>query len=261
MLNEKNSDVVRRKEGRGLRWRLFVRSFLLQSVWNPRGMQSIGFFFTLSPLVRSIDESEKRAFRQRHLEFFNTNPVLAPYIIGAVARAELEGRGEAEAAEIKQTLSGVLGMAGDALTWGALRPAAGLIAVAVGLYGLETGAWGVLTAPLAMLLIYNIPHFCLRARGVIRGFASGPQAVGELLGTGFRRTVLGTRWTAAFAAGFVLALSVVGGRRLGLPAVAATGAFLLLGVTAARLRIPTTIVGAAGVVGGIILMLGGSCGG
>jgi PTS system mannose-specific IID component len=242
-------------------WPLLLRSFLIQAVWNPRGMQDVGFFFAVSPLARTMKDEERRAFVKRHLAFFNTNPVLAPYVIGAVARAELEGRGEADADEIKRALSGVLGMAGDALMWGALRPAAGLIAAAVALYGLQTNAWNVWVAPIVMLVVYNVPHIVLRARGMARGLAAGPAAASELLGVGFRRTVLATRWVGAFAVGFVLALAVSGTHRFGLPAAVAIGAFLVLGAVAARLRIPATVVGVAGAAGGIILMVSGFYGG
>lgn len=245
----------------GWKWRLFVRSFLLQAVWNPRGMQDVGFFFAVSPLLHAMDEEERQAFLERHLEFFNTNPVLAPYVIGAVARAELSGQGRAESAEIKKALSGVIGMAGDALMWGGIRPAAGLIAAAVALYGLETGAWGVWAAPVVMLVLYNVPHIILKLRGVSRGMAVGPDAVTELLGPGFRRAVKTARCTAAFAAGLVLALAAAGSGGGGLPLAVTMGSFLVLGGVAARVGIPSTAVAAAGVLGGIILMVSGLYGG
>ncbi len=261
MSDADRNGTLSRGRPKGLKWRLFVRSFLLQALWNPRGMQGIGFYFAVAPLARTLDEDERRAFLKRHMGFFNTNPVLAPYVIGAVARAELEGRGAAEADDIKQALGGVLGMAGDALMWGGLRPAAGFIAAAVALYGLRTGAWGVWTAPVVMLAVYNVPHFVLRARGVARGFTLGPAAASELLGVGFRRAVLATRWTAAFAAGFILALAASGSQRFDLPVAAAMGVFLVLGAVAARLGIPATVIATAGALGGLILMVGGFHGG
>jgi len=245
----------------GWKWRLFVRSFLLQAVWNPKGMQEVGFFFAMSPILRTMDGEERRAFVKRHMAFFNTNPVLAPYVMGAVARAELAGRGAEEAEDLKRALSGVLGMAGDALMWGGLRPAAGLIAAAVALYGLRTGIWGVWVAPVVMLVLYNVPHIALRMRGASRGFESGPEAAQELLGRGFRRAVLAARWAASFAAGFVLALAVSGTANQGAPVAVAMGVFMVLGALAARLSIPSTIVAAAGALGGIILMVSGLYGG
>ncbi len=260
MHHERNKNHPLVRPG-GWRWRLFVRSFLLQAVWNPRGMQNVGFFFAVAPLARTMDDEERRAFLKRHMAFFNTNPVLAPYVLGAVVRAELDGRGAAEAEEIKNALGGVLGMAGDALMWGGLRPAAGLIAAAVALYGLQTGAWGVWTAPVVMLVVYNVPHILLRARGVVRGLSLGPEAASELLGRGFRRAVLAARWAGAFAAGFVLALAAFGTERGGSSSVVVMGAFLILGAIATRLRIPSTVIAAAGAVGGIILMVNGFNGG
>ena len=242
-------------------WRLLVRSFLLQAVWNPRGMQNVGFLFVVEPLAQGMDVEERKEFLARHMRFFNTNPVLASYIIGAVARAELEGRGVEDADEIKKALSGVLGMAGDALMWGGLRPAAGLIAAAAALYGLQTGAWGVWVAPAVLLILYNIPQLLLRMRGIARGMAEGPEAAKELLGKGFRRAVIAARCAAGFAAGLVLALVVPVTGHAGLPVAIVMGAFLLLGALAARLRVPSTAVAVAGVAGGIILMVSGFYGG
>ncbi len=245
----------------GLRWGLFVRSFLLQAVWNPRGMQSLGFFFALSPLARNLDETTRRRFIERHTAFFNTNPVLAPYIIGAVARTELAGRGTEDSEDIKRALSGVLGMAGDALMWRAVRPAAALVGAAVALYGLRTGLWNAWVGPLVMLLCYNVPHIALRLRGISRGLARGPEAASELLGRGFAHAVRGARWVAAFAAGFVLALAALR-PAIGGPAVAVVmGAFLVLGAVATRVGIPATLVALAGAAGGVILMLLGLDGG
>ena len=93
-----------------------------------------------------------KAFLTRHLEFFNTNPTMATYVIGAVAAGELDAEevGGETVADVKRSLSGPLGMAGDALLWGSLRPLAGLSGVAVALLG---HAW----AAVALLVLYNVP--------------------------------------------------------------------------------------------------------
>ena len=120
---------------------LFARSFFVQSVWNPRGMQNVGLCFALLPLARSLSEPEKRKFMMRHLGFFNTNPTMASYVIGAVARAEAQGRGALESDDIKLTMGGPLGMAGDSLMWGAVRPLAGLVAALVAIYAYGRLCW------------------------------------------------------------------------------------------------------------------------
>ena len=119
----------------GERWALFARSFLLQSVWNTRGMQNVGFAFVLLPLTRRLTAREEvSAFLKRHLRFFNTNPVFASYVVGSVAAAEI--RGDANGAvEAKRALAGPLGMAGDSLFWGGLRPLAALLGVALAVTG------------------------------------------------------------------------------------------------------------------------------
>lgn len=229
-----------------LRVSLFVRSFFLQAVWNPRGMQNVGFCFALMPVARLFSEPERQKFMMRHLGFFNTNPTMASYVIGAVARAEVEGRGILESDDVKLTMGGPLGMAGDSLMWGAIRPAAGLVAALIAvsvLYGRSSSIW---LAPAVQLAMYNVPHLLLRARGIWVGYRLGPVAAVEVTGRGFRTAVTTARGLAAFAAGMILAQVVIGGGAIEVwPLV---GALLLLSVAslAVRWRFSASVVGLVG---------------
>jgi mannose/fructose/N-acetylgalactosamine-specific phosphotransferase system component IID len=234
---------------------MFLRSFFLQAVWNTRGMQNVGFCFTMLPLLRDRggDREERRAFLVRHLAFFNTNPALASYAIGAAASAEVAGDPE-RAVDTKRTLGGPLGMAGDSMFWGSLRPLAALVAVAL---AVGERSWA---AP-ALVAIYNVPHLCFRVRGIVSGGARGGAAVSEVTGPGFRKAVALVRAAAAFVAGLVLALAAAGGGRLD-PTRGAVAAVLFgLALVAARLRIPATAIGLAAGAGGVVLMILGNGGG
>lgn len=234
---------------------MLLRSFLLQAVWNTRGMQNVGFCFSMLPLLkgRASDPDERRSFLTRHLGFFNTNPVLASYVIGAAASAELKGAPD-EALDVKRTLGGPLGMAGDSLFWGSLRPLATLTGVAL---AFATRSW----APLALLTLYNVPHVYFRVRGIVSGGARGAAAASEVLGPGFRRAVALVRAAGAFVAGLVLALAVAGDGRIDPTRGAIAAAFFALALVAARLRIPATVVGLAAAAGGVLLMMVGTSGG
>jgi mannose/fructose/N-acetylgalactosamine-specific phosphotransferase system component IID len=227
---------------------ILMRSFLIQSVWNARGMQNVGFCFAMLPLVRRLDDTDAvRGYLKRHLELFNTNPALSCYALGAAAAAEASGEPE-RAVDAKRALAGPLGMAGDSLMWGALRPLAAVVGASLALAG---RAW----APLALVAVYNVPHLALRARGIVAGAAGGPSAAREVLGRPFCRVVTVVRAGGALGAGFVLAMAVSGGEGVTLSKVAVSGALFVLVVAALRLRIPLTLIGAGGAVGGVALML------
>jgi PTS system mannose-specific IID component len=234
---------------------MLLRSFFLQAVWNARGMQNVGFCFAVLPLLggRAANADARRAFLTRHLGFFNTNPALASYAIGAVASAEIEGDPEA-AVDVKRTLGGPLGMAGDSLFWGSLRPLAALVGVAL---AVGTRSW----APLALLALYNVPHLYFRVRGIASGGARGAAAGSEVTGPGFRRAVALVRAAGAFVAGLVLALAVAGGDRIDPTRGAIAAILFALAVIAVRLRIPATLIGLAAAAGAVVLAAVGTVGG
>lgn len=238
----------------GERWALFARSFLLQSVWNTRGMQNVGFAFVLLPLTRRLTAREEvSAFLKRHLRFFNTNPVFASYVVGSVAAAEI--RGDANGAvEAKRALAGPLGMAGDSLFWGGLRPLAALLGVALAVTGRYWGA-------LVLLAIYNVPHLAFRFRGIAVGARAGPAGAREVLGPGLRRAVTAARHGTALVAGLVVGLAVGGSGGVEPWRLAVAGAFFVLAFVGVKARVPQTLIGLAAVAGGIVLMLSGAGGG
>jgi len=241
----------------GLAAAVIARSFLLQSVWNRRTMQSVGFCYAMLPVLgeKRADGAAAKAFLERHLGFFNTNPVLASYVLGAAAAAELgcSGRSEHEAEATKRALSGPLGMAGDALFWAALRPLGGFLGVVALLAGKP---W----AAAVPLVLYNAPHLLVRVRGVLAGAARGPAAAREVLGPGVRRTVAALRAACAFAAGFVAALAVARAAA-GPRGVVAAGLACAAGLVALRLRVPLSAVAIAVVVVGTALAAAGVLGG
>lgn len=231
---------------------VLARSFLIQSVWNTRGMQNVGFCYAMLPVLRRLEAGSTpvRDYLKRHLQTFNTNPVLSCYALGAAARAELAGRGD-EAADVKRALAGPLGMAGDALMWWSLRPLATFLAAAFALSG---RVW----APLVLLGVYNVPHVILRARGISAGAERGVAGAKEVLGDGYRRVVTVVRASGAFVAGLVAALAASGGGGPEPRRLAVVFAVFVLAVLALRLRVPLTLIGIGGAAGGVALMLIGS---
>ena len=86
-----------------LRVRVAARSLLLQSCWNEEGMQNVGFAFALKPWLKRIEREggppEAEAVR-RHLQYFNTQPYMASFVLGVAGRLE-----EGLAAEAPEALA------------------------------------------------------------------------------------------------------------------------------------------------------------
>ncbi len=146
----------------------FFRSFLIQSSWNFERMQSLGFFYSIAPAIRSIHKGKDDLVEayKRHLDFFNTNPYMASAIIGATIKLEEQGASGEDIKGLKTGLMGAYGAVGDSLFWGALRPLAAVAGVTLALYGFM---W----APLAFLVIYNLPHLFMRVYGMVKGYRMG----------------------------------------------------------------------------------------
>ena len=154
----------------------FFRSFLIQSSWSFERMQSLGFFYSIVPAIRAIHKTEdkfKEACR-RHLEFFNTNPYMAPAIIGASIRLEEDGASDEDIKGLKSALMGAYGALGDSLFWSSLRPLAAVCGVIFALLGF---VW----APVVFLVVYNLPHIFIRGYGMIMGHRMGIGIVSTII--------------------------------------------------------------------------------
>jgi PTS system mannose-specific IID component len=155
---------------------VFWRAFLIQASWSYDRMQTLGFAYALEPALRKLypDRTEYEARLRVHLEYFNTQPYFASFILGAAARLEQDratgGNRDADVAGLKAALMAPLGALGDSFFWGALRPFASVLSVAV----LVTGGWW---APLLFFALYNSWHVGLRLWLLFLGYASGGDAV------------------------------------------------------------------------------------
>ncbi len=121
---------------------LFLRSFFLQTGWNYRKYQNIGFTFVMWPFLKNLYKQDPDALPSvvtRYLQNFNTHPVMASFCFGALARQEediLRTKNAKELeeqillwAEIKKGLSITTASIGDRLFWGTLKPFSLLVAL------------------------------------------------------------------------------------------------------------------------------------
>ena len=95
-------------------WRYF---WSFQISWNYERMQALGFAYAMEPVLRRLfpDDQAYSAALQRHLVFFNTNPVVgAPLILGSAIAME-EAGAPASAEGVKVALMGPLAGVGDTI--------------------------------------------------------------------------------------------------------------------------------------------------
>ncbi len=156
-------------------FKVFVASFFMQAVWNFRSLISIGFSVCLIPVLGKLCSSPeaKKEFLHRHLRFFNAHPYFASFALGVSIRMEeMRANGEPHMPEtldrLKDLLISPLGAVGDRLFWATIKPAS----LILGMLGILV-APGVLTKVLVLIftfLLYNIPHFYFRYRGLLEGY-------------------------------------------------------------------------------------------
>lgn len=157
-----------------IRTEIFFRSLLIPSSFNKKGLQNLGFAFSILPLARAAGDNDyKRALLSRHLERFNTHPYLSSSIIGQVIHLEERCVGLAEGEEtikLKNMLAGPYAAIGDSFFWVSLRSFASLFSVIIAL-------GGSLIAVGAFLLLFNPAHLYVRYRGFIEGYRKGRQSI------------------------------------------------------------------------------------
>ncbi len=180
---------------------VWLRQFAVQACWNYEGMQNVGFAYSILPALRHIyagrPDEMIRALK-RHLEFFNTNPVLAGVILGAAIRLEeraAAGEGDPRAiGTFKVGLMGSLGAIGDSYFWGALKPMASAVGA---ILALVSPALGIA----ALLVVYNVSHLAARFRGFASGIGGEESAVRYLREAGFAARTEDNKMVAAVMAG------------------------------------------------------------
>lgn len=190
------TEKVRQKPQKKIRrrdiFRVFLRSFFVQSVWNYRSLISAGFGICLIPIVRRLynDPQSYRDFLNRHLKFFNAHPYMASYALGvSICLEEAHANGDPEASKkldrLKNLLVTILGAVGDKLFWSALKPFSLILGITL-LYLLQDPLQRVLALVL-VFLVYNIPHIYLRYIGIWEGYRYGLDIYKRLSDDRFRK--------------------------------------------------------------------------
>ena len=169
--------------------RLFLRSFFIQAGWNFAKYQNVGLAFTMYPFLCALYAQDKEVLPSvldRYLENFNTQPMMASFCLGALAKQEerlanaktLAAYQErlSEWNGIKRSLSITSASIGDRLFWGALKPFTLLLAlciwllVGINFFEIEIPGtftlWELLGAALAAFVAFNAIALFVKWQGI-----------------------------------------------------------------------------------------------
>ncbi|HVZ80813.1 MAG TPA: PTS system mannose/fructose/sorbose family transporter subunit IID [bacterium] len=193
----------------------FLRQFHLQVLWNYERYLSYGVTFFLLPVLKKAykDPADRAQAMTRHLEYFNTHPYMASFVLGAVLKMEEEKQGlppaqqkqkEEEISALKVGMMGPIAAMGDNLFWATIRPYCALIAVTLVIsrsFPVEGQFW---IMPLLFLSVYNIGHVGLRLVGFLQGYRMGDQVVLSLRKFGFQEAIRGLRLASILLLGVLI---------------------------------------------------------
>lgn len=160
------------------KWQLFClscRCLFLQSSWNYKQFQGLGWCVALLPCLTSIYGKERvPQALQGYLKYFNTNTFLAPTIAAATLSIEVatcrDEQVTIDGHSYPDVVMAPVAAVGDALFWGGIRPFISVLAVCFAVYGY----WW---SPLFLICLFNLPAGIFRVVGVWLGYHHGASVV------------------------------------------------------------------------------------
>ena len=195
-----------------------LRSYFLQNGFNYSNYQGLGYANVIYPALKKIHGDDKQALcedLEKNSEFYNTNPVLVPFITSLHLAMADQGMDYDEVRGLKMALMGPLAGIGDSLIVGTLIPI--LLGIAMGLSqgGSPLGA-------IFYIVVWNVLAYFGMRFAYYRGYDLGGAAVEALVGpnaTALRESIvmIGTMVIGAVAATWVnitTAMTLPGGGTL-----------------------------------------------
>ncbi|HYM96966.1 MAG TPA: PTS system mannose/fructose/sorbose family transporter subunit IID [Candidatus Sulfotelmatobacter sp.] len=175
--------TLERKDLRAAFWRYF---WSFQISWNYERMQALGFAYAMEPVLRKLFPTKEgySAALQRHLVFFNTNPVVgAPLIIGSAIA--MEEAGAPDSAEgVKVALMGPLAGVGDTIVWALYNS----IIMTIG------AAWALqqnILGPIFVVVMVAVPYTLVRWWQFFWAYDQGKTLATRLAGGALERVTEG----------------------------------------------------------------------
>ncbi|MEA4912121.1 MAG: PTS system mannose/fructose/sorbose family transporter subunit IID [Oscillospiraceae bacterium] len=158
---------------------VYKRSLFLQASHNYERFQSLGYLYSMVPVLKKAyaDKPKEELSRamHRHLEFFNTCPVVAQPILGVTAAMEDEKGNEAAEAisGVKVAMMGPLAGIGDSLIYMTILLICLLLAITFGSQGNPVGL-------LLCFLLWNGISQPLKYFGMKFGYREGTKLIGKI---------------------------------------------------------------------------------
>lgn len=224
--------------------RIAYRSLYVQATFNYERMMGLGYCFCLIPFIERLFEkvSLQAQYLAKNLGFFNTNPYMAGWLIGAVLRLEEQALhtgipNERNIAKFKKHMSQSLAAIGDQLFWRQLKPICAMLGLVVAFYFNTAGL-------ILFLVAYNLPQFTMRFYGVVGGYNHGFGLRKALSMSQFKSVIA---YLDKFAAFLVGALVILLGFSQSLPHLEEFGPFILsaglmVGLLKLRISVPTALL-------------------
>ncbi|MDR2395861.1 MAG: PTS system mannose/fructose/sorbose family transporter subunit IID [Endomicrobium sp.] len=202
-----------------LYFRLLIRSFFLQSLWNYERLQNIGFVFILHPLfdkIYTLEKEKKEAFL-RHIGYFNTQVYMAGMIVGIIANMEKEiaklkpaKRNEMidKMNRVKSNMAGPLAAIGEPFFYGELRPMLSFLSIFIMVTFANRRSGFIVLSPIIFILIYNFFHLKIRICFLYEGFKYCTDSVKFLINFKSMSDTVHFGFFVTFLAAFSLYLAV-----------------------------------------------------
>ena len=153
--------------------KVLLRTQTTQFGHNYERMQSLSLTYDFAPVIDELYKDQPKELKvkamQRYLEYFNTHPIMIPFVLGVCAAIEEttdEDHNDA-ITNINTGLMGPLAGLGDSmlnLTW---FPIAGSIGASL---CVENGS---LIGPIVMFLMINLLYWPLKYFGIHKGYEKG----------------------------------------------------------------------------------------
>lgn len=178
-----------------------IRSLSLQGSWSFPYMQGLGFFFVISPWLKKQNGDYDLNALKRHLVYFNTHPFMASYLLGVVAKLEMDGKRKA-AIRAKDTLMGPMGASGDGLFWASIGPLVVTLSLCISLLSPLAGI-------LTLILTHNAIQLSVRWKLFNRGWENADDPLNYIGKRQDRKIAVQAQEIIAPLSGFLLGIVAI----------------------------------------------------
>lgn len=246
--------------------KIYFRIFLLQGFWNFARLQNVGMLYIMEPALRRIYEGRPQVYsraKTRNLETFNTHPAMSGYSIGAMIKqeeklAEKEGdellEEEREWRIIRASTANTAASIGDRLFWATLKPLSLVFSFVILFVGQVdvlqenvSAAQSLTAALLALagsLLIYNIPVWIIKFKGLADGYQGNEDNFYGLINLNWNRMIVFLKLLGQILVLFVIFYAIYIRFRKSsadpesIARISLLAAFLILSIFMRKLNIP-----------------------